>query len=58
MQDSEVLAKQNAAVTWCKQASEHSAKHNGKPWAYALIPHDAIVENMTVDMLVKRFVCS
>lgn len=57
MQDPEVLAKKDAAVIWCKQASEHAGKHGGKPWVYSLIPHDAIVENMTAEMLVKQFKC-
>jgi len=27
----------------------------GKPWPYALIPHDAIAENITLDWLVAQF---
>jgi hypothetical protein len=30
MQDSEVLAKANAAAEWCKLATEHARKHGGK----------------------------
>jgi type III restriction enzyme len=58
MSDAEVLAKQDAAVTWCGRASAHARSHGGKPWSYALIPHDAIVENMTLDGLAARFVVS
>ncbi len=51
MNDPDVLAKKEAAEKWCKNASEHTAKHCGKPWHYRLIPHDTIAENMSVDML-------
>jgi type III restriction enzyme len=55
MQDPEVLAKRDAAVEWCKAATEHAATYSGKPWVYALIPHDAISENQTIDYLLRRF---
>ncbi len=55
MQDAEVLAKRDAAVTWCQQASQHAAGYGGKPWTYALIPHDVIAENMTLGALVRRW---
>jgi len=48
MLDPEVLAKKEAAEKWCKNATDHAAKHKGKPWVYALIPHDAISENMSI----------
>lgn len=51
MQDADVLAKKDVAEKWCKNASDHNAKHNGKPWVYVLIPHDAISENMTLEGL-------
>lgn len=52
--DAQVLAKRDAAVEWCKHATGHAVKHGGKPWHYALIPHDAINENMTLEWLVKH----
>jgi type III restriction enzyme len=55
MTDAEVLAKKEAAVTWCMHASDHVATFGGKPWRYALIPHDSIAENATVDGLMRRF---
>lgn len=55
MQDLEVLAKRDAAVEWCRVASEHSRNVGGKPWTYALIPHDAISENQTLEYLLKRY---
>lgn len=55
MEDPQVLAKRDVAVTWCKHASDHAATHSGKAWKYLLIPHDAITENMTVLGLAERF---
>lgn len=55
MQDADVLAKKDVAVRWCQTATEYSAKHGGKPWRYALIPHDQIQDNMGLDYLIKRF---
>jgi type III restriction enzyme len=58
MTDAEVLAKRDVAVRWCAQASEHAKGHRGKPWQYALIPHDAIADNMTLGGLAGRFAVS
>jgi type III restriction enzyme len=55
MEDAEVLAKKDAAVPWCRHASDHAAKHGGKPWKYLLIPHDVIAENMTLKGLAAQF---
>jgi type III restriction enzyme len=51
----EVLAKKAAAVEWCRHATAYNTEHGGKPWLYALIPHDAIAENMTLKYLVERY---
>jgi type III restriction enzyme len=53
MTDPDVLAKKDAAEKWCKNATDHTTKHGGKPWHYRLIPHDTIAENMSLDMLGK-----
>ncbi len=55
MTDKDVLAKKDVAVEWCAWASEHAISYGGKPWRYALIPHDAIAENMTVEFLLKQY---
>lgn len=55
MQDKDVLAKRDVAVQWCGWASEHAKTYGGKPWQYALIPHDAVAENMTLDFLLKQY---
>ncbi len=50
----QVIAKKDVAVKWCEYTSEYMLKHNGKPWLYVLIPHDAIAENMTLKGLADR----
>ncbi len=55
MTSPEVLAKKEAAVTWCARATTHALSNGGKPWKYVLIPHDVIAENMTLAGLVKEF---
>ncbi|HJV81330.1 DEAD/DEAH box helicase [Noviherbaspirillum sp.] len=51
----EVQNKAKAAVIWCKQASEYSTKHGGKPWRYLLIPHDVVAPNATLSALGGRY---
>jgi type III restriction enzyme len=58
MEDADVRAKQEAAVTWCGRASAHSKTYGGKPWKYALIPHSAIADNMSLAGLADRYGCS
>lgn len=55
MKDETVLAKAQAAATWCQHATEHELKHGGKPWTYLLIPHDAIAENKTLAGLAAAY---
>ncbi|BAZ84120.1 DEAD/DEAH box helicase [Dolichospermum compactum] len=51
----QVVAKKNVAVKWCQNASNYMLQHNGKPWVYVLIPHDAIAQNMTLKGLGDAF---
>jgi type III restriction enzyme len=55
MTDADVIAKRDAAVKWCKQASDHAKTCQGKPWKYLLIPHDVIAENITLEHLANQF---
>jgi type III restriction enzyme len=55
MTDVIVLAKKEAAIKWCKNASNYAATNGGKPWRYVLIPHNAIAVNMTLDGLAGQF---
>ncbi|SBV37654.1 conserved hypothetical protein [uncultured Stenotrophomonas sp.] len=41
----EVQAKAEAAVRWCKHASDYAMSMGGKPWKYLLIPHNEITED-------------
>ncbi len=54
MNDADVIAKTEAAVKWCELATRHAASYGGKPWRYALIPHDVIADNMTIKGLASR----
>ena len=51
----DVIAKRDAAVKWCKQASDHAKTYRGKPWKYLLIPHDVVAENVTLEWLAAQF---
>jgi type III restriction enzyme len=51
----QVVAKKDVAVKWCQNASNYMLQHNGKPWVYVLIPHDAIAQNMTLTGLSNAF---
>lgn len=55
MTDKDVLAKKAVAVEWCGAASKHARTYRGKPWRYALIPHDAIADNVTMAFLLKQY---
>lgn len=41
----EIQAKAQAAVKYCKYATEYTAEHGGKPWKYVLVPHDQVAKN-------------
>ena len=58
MKDEEVLAKREVGVKWCRLATDYAASTGEKPWEYALIPHDAIKDNMTIQGLTERYRCS
>ena len=47
----DVLAKKAAGEEWCRRASAHAKTCGGKPWRYALIAHDAIATNMSLEAL-------
>lgn len=48
-----VLAKKEAALQWCENASNHAKTYGGKPWTYVLIPHDVLADNMSLEGLAK-----
>jgi type III restriction enzyme len=55
MTDEVVLAKADAAATWCSHATAHANENGGKPWRYLLIPHDQILDQMTLGGLAARY---
>jgi len=53
MDDPIVVAKKEVAETWCENASTYAALHGGKPWKYALIAHNVIADNMSLEKLAQ-----
>ena len=51
----EVRQKAEAALLYCQKASDYTARNDGKPWRYLLIPGSEMLPNTTYDYLVKRF---
>jgi len=58
MKNDTVLAKQKAAVQWCRYATAHAQENGGKPWYYALIPHTKITLDRSFDGLINTFLVS
>jgi type III restriction enzyme len=58
LDDRDVVAKREAAVQWCKHASDNASSYGGKSWSYVLIPHDAIADNMSLAGLTGRYTAS
>ena len=51
----DVQAKSQAALEYCKHATEFTTSHKGKPWKYALLPHNVVMVNMGFSTLMNRF---
>lgn len=45
-----------AALQYCRYASDYTAQNGGKPWRYVLIPHNAVLANMTADFLFQKYI--
>ncbi len=54
VEDTDVESKAKAAVTWCKNATEHETKSGGKAWKYLLVPHDLIFQNSSFEGIVAK----
>lgn len=52
----EVQEKAKSAVKYCKYATEFTAEQNGKPWKYALIPHDKVSKNNSFRGIVSPYI--
>ncbi|MFC3856775.1 DEAD/DEAH box helicase [Chitinophaga sp. GCM10012297] len=55
IQDVDVLEKKEAAVQYCKFATEHNVKNGGKQWRYLLIPHNEISRTVSFSYLTVKF---
>jgi type III restriction enzyme len=54
MDDPIVQAKARAASKWVRYANAHAGEIGGKPWAYALVPHDVVGPSATLAGLMAR----
>ncbi|MDP2278095.1 MAG: type III restriction endonuclease subunit R, partial [Nitrospirota bacterium] len=55
IESSDVQEKAEAALQYCRNATEFTAKTGGKPWKYVLIPHNAVQMNMSFEYLVRTY---
>ncbi len=51
----DVAKKTEAALTYCSNATTFTTSNGGKPWKYLLIPHDAVMHNMSFDGLASKY---
>ncbi len=54
IETTDVREKAQAALQYCRYASEFTAASGGKSWRYVLIPHNAVLANMSFDTLVRK----
>ena len=55
MNDADVLAKKEAAIKYCKYATEFTSQNKGKSWKYLLVPHNEISRTINFDLLIAKF---
>jgi type III restriction enzyme len=55
MDSDEVKRKAQAAMVWCKHATDYELKNGGKAWSYALIPSLQVTAQADFKTLVSRF---
>lgn len=51
----DVQSKREAALQYCKYASKYNSENGGKPWKYALIPHDKITTTTGFEYLMSQY---
>ena len=51
----EVQSKAQAALLYCKNATEYTTANGGKPWKYVLLSHNSVKLNMDLEHLVKEY---
>ena len=55
IETTDVQEKTQAALQYCKHATEFTTQNSGKPWKYILIPHNAVLANMSFDTLMRKY---
>jgi type III restriction enzyme len=55
IETADVQEKTTAALLYCRNASAFTSQNSGKPWKYVLIPHNAVMVNMSFGMLTRQF---
>ena len=58
IETADVQEKTKAALLYCKNATDFTTRNGGKPWKYVLIPHNAVMTNMSFETMVKKFALS
>lgn len=53
LQAEDVKVKALAAKRWCRDAAAYNAAEGGKPWYCLLIPHDEVMDNLTLAYLMQ-----
>ncbi|MBE6022891.1 MAG: type III restriction endonuclease subunit R [Cellulosilyticum sp.] len=54
VKDEVVQLKAQAAMEYCRAATEFNLKYGGKSWAYALIPDEAVDQNRSFEWLISN----
>lgn len=57
LDDADVLAKKERAISYCKLVSSWEGNNGMKKWNYVLIPASKITENSTFKHLCEQFMC-
>ena len=57
LEDSDVIAKKERAISYCKLVSKWAGNNGLKKWDYVLIPSSKISENSTFKHLCEQFIC-
>lgn len=57
LEDADVLAKKERAISYCKLVSKWAGNNGLKKWNYVLIPSSKITESSTFKNLCKQFIC-
>ena len=55
IESTDVQEKAQAALEYCKYATDFTIPNGGKPWKYVLIPHNVVMVNMSFEILVRSY---